>query len=576
MIQSACGLDCYDACTIVAHNGKLKGGNDSLTNGALCSVVNRCIAKASRITQPTVEGVEVTMEVALEAVAKALDKDSLLYRGSGNVGVMQEVTHLLFNKLNATIATGSLCDGAGEAGIVQGRGVNRVLTPEHIGKAEVVIVWGRNIDTTNTHLLPYLKGKKLVVIDPVQTAIAKQADVHLPIAPRSDLYLALLLCRFVIMQDMQKVSDFGDIGDFYDFTRTFRIKLLLERTDLKADDIAKVVELLGYEKVVHLVGVGVQKYSIGDAVLRAIDALAVILGHYGKEGCGVSFLGNSKLGYNNPFGIKSKTISKVNTPFGRFKSVLIQGANPAHSMPNTNRVIEELQKVENLIYFGTYHNETSQLAKIVIPALNFLEKSDVRLSYSDYTIKAINPLVQAKNGISEYTFTQILTQKLGLGDIDDERSCIDSWLNQATHGVSLEAKNMLKFETFDFIEEFEDDFEEMKNLTDIKNLKNTHNTCDYWLLTPKAKHAINSQFKRDNSVEIHCDLGFHDGEKIILTTLYGTLSGTVKINNGVRKDCVVVRANVTGVNRLTPPIVSNEGNSACFQEVKVTLAKYDE
>ncbi len=497
----------------------------------------------------------------------------MLYRGSGNVGVMQEVTHLLFNRLSATIANGSLCDGAGEAGIAQGRGVNRLLTPQHIGKAEVIVVWGRNIDTTNTHLLPYLKGKKLVVIDPIQTAIAKQADVHLQIAPRSDLYLALLLCRFVIMQDMQKVSEFDGIEDFYDFTRTFRIKLLLERTDLKADNIAKVVELLGYEKVVHLVGVGVQKYSIGDAVLRAIDALAVILGHYGKEGCGVSFLGNSKLSFNNPFAIQTQTISKVNTPFGRFKSVLIQGANPAHSMPDTNRVIKELKKVENLIYFGTYHNETSQLAKIVIPALNFLEKSDVRLSYSDYSIKAMNPIVQANHGISEYAFTRILTQKLGLGDIDDERSYIDSWLTQATHGVSPEAKNMLRFETFEFLEEIDDDFEAMKNLTDIKNLKIRHNTSDYWLLTPKAKHAINSQFERCNSVEIHSDLGFDEEETITLTTLYGTLNGIVKINNGVRKDCVVVRANVTGVNQLTPPIVSNEGNSACFQEVKVTLSK---
>ena len=87
------------------------------------------------------------------------------------MGVMQEVTNLLFKELNATIANGSLCDGAGEAGIMEGRGINRVLTPEHIDKAEVVIVWGRNIDTTNSHLLPYLEGKKLVVIDPIQTAI---------------------------------------------------------------------------------------------------------------------------------------------------------------------------------------------------------------------------------------------------------------------------------------------------------------------------------------------------------------------------------------------------------------------
>ncbi|MBN2824271.1 MAG: molybdopterin-dependent oxidoreductase, partial [Campylobacterales bacterium] len=318
MIQSACGLDCYDACSIIAQNGKLKGGNDSFTNTALCSVVNRSMHEASRITVATLNGVEVTIEEALEAVANTLDSDALFYRGSGNVGVMQEITHLLFNQLHATVANGSLCDGAGEAGIVAGRGINRVLTPSHIDKAQVIMIWGRDIDTTNKHLMPYLKGKKLVVIDPIQTALAQQADVHLQIAPRSDIYLAILLARFVMMQNMQQMCDFAEIEDYYDFTRSFRIKLLLGRIGVSADDIAKVVELLGHERVVHLVGVGVQKYSIGDAVLRAIDSLAVILGHYGKEGCGVSYLGNSKLGFNNPFALQTKTVSKVNTPFSHY------------------------------------------------------------------------------------------------------------------------------------------------------------------------------------------------------------------------------------------------------------------
>jgi len=572
MIQSACGFDCYDACSIVYEEGKrLKGGQDALTNGALCPILNRQIDHASRITTPTIDGQAVSMEEALEAVAKLLNEHALLYRGSGNMGVMQEVTNLLFAKLNATIANGSLCDGAGEAGIVEGRGVNRVLTPEHIAKAEVVMVWGRGIDTTNSHLLPFLKGKKLIVVDPIQTALAKRADIHLQISPRSDFHLALLLSRFAIMQDMQQSCDLADIDAFYDFSRGFRIKLLLERIGARADEIAKVLELLEHEKVVHLVGVGVQKYSIGDSVLRAIDALAVILGHYGKEGCGVSYLGNSKLGWDNPFGVQTKTVSKVNTPFSRYQSVLIQGANPAHSMPNSNRVTEELKKVENLIYFGTYHNETSALARIVIPALSFLEKSDLRLSYSDYTIKEMNPIREAKEGISEYDFTHYLYQKLGFDGLQEERSYLAQWLNQAKEGYSVEALNMLEFESFEFIDEIDDAFENIKNLTTMKRGAQSLDEKSYWLLTPKAKHSINSQFKRSSFIEVHASLGFNEGEVIILSSDYGTLEGIVKINNDLRSDCIAVRANVTGVNRLTPSIVSNEGNSACFQEVKVFI-----
>lgn len=573
MIQSACGLDCYDACSIVSHEGKLKGGEDSFTNGALCSVLNRYINEANEISTPLVDGKEVSIEETLEAVAKVLDSSALLYRGSGNMGVMQEITNLLFKELNATIANGSLCDGAGEAGVMEGRGVNRVLSPEHIGKAEVIIVWGRNIDTTNSHLLPYLKGKKLVVIDPIQTAIAKKADIHLQIAPRSDIYLAILLSRFVMIQDMQADCDLADAEDIYEFSRSFRIKLLIQRIGVSADDIAKVVELLSHEKVVHLVGVGVQKYSIGDAVLRAIDSLAVLLGHYGKEGCGVSYLGNSKLGLDNPFSIKTKTVSKVNTPFSNYKTVLIQGANPAHSMPNSNKVIEELKKVENLIYFGTYHNETSQMARIVIPALTFLEKADVRLSYSDYSIKAMNPVgcISMHQAISEYGFTKAMFKKLGFEGLQSEAEYINFWLNQTEDGLNPEANNMLEFDEFEFIEEIDDDFENIKNLSNMKRARKTELEDNYWLLTPKAKHSINSQFKRSDAIEIHSSLGYSDGQSITIKSEYGTLSGTVKINDNIRTDCIVIRANVTGVNQLTSPIISNEGNSACYQEVKVEI-----
>jgi hypothetical protein len=38
---------------------------------------------------------------------------------------------------------------------------------------------------------------------------------------------------------------------------------------------------------------------------------------------------------------------------------------------------------------------------------------------------------------------------------------------------------------------------------------------------------------------------------------------------------VVVTSNTFGVNTLTPSIVSEEGESACYQEVKVTIEKLE-
>ncbi len=69
---------------------------------------------------------------------------------------MQEVTNLLFKAINGTITKGSLCDGSGDAGILAGRGINRLLPPSQIEKSEVIVVWGKNVTVTSSHLMQYI------------------------------------------------------------------------------------------------------------------------------------------------------------------------------------------------------------------------------------------------------------------------------------------------------------------------------------------------------------------------------------------------------------------------------------
>jgi anaerobic selenocysteine-containing dehydrogenase len=588
MIKTACGLDCPDACAITAdpaHFPRLAGNTNT---GALCSLLNRDMFKCPRIEKPSVDGVEVTMEEALDAVAKALAESSLLWRGSGNFGVMQEVTNLLFEQIEGTLTKGSLCDGAGDAGILEGRGVNRTLPPEEIDKAEVVVVWGRNPTITNTHIMPYLEGKKIVVIDPVSTPLAKKADLHLQIKPRSDFYLALMLSRFTFMEDaedMEWMDEFApEHEDFYDFTREFRIKAILAHIGLNLNDMGELLSYMHDGRVVFLVGNGVQKYSTGHSVLWAIDSLAATLGLFGKEGCGVSYLGNSKLGFDNPFEVKCKCVSKATTAFGDFKTVLVQGGNPAESMPDSSRVIEALERVENLIYFGLYENETSKRARIVIPAKNFFEKEDVRLSYGHHAVHKMNRIMESEFGISEYDFAREMLKRLELDGLRDENYYINFWLDQCEEneeGYRSPASAIHPYsdgfgeesdDEFVFIDDFYDDFESPKHLRKYRKLSDKKiKKAEYWLLTPKAKHALNTQFKRDNRVEMHPNLGYVNNEKVIISSKYGSHEFIVRTSFDLRSDCVLITANTIGVNFLTPSIVSEEGENACYQEVKVVI-----
>ncbi len=590
-IKTACGLDCPDACGIVVTEyGDIEADREHPTsNGALCSLVNRYMLKEPRITTARIGDKEVSLEEALDATKEALDSNSkLLWRGSGNFGVMQEITNLLFEKIEGTTTKGTLCDGSGDAGVVEGREVNRILPPEQIANAEVVVVWGKNITVTASHLMPYLEGKKIVVIDPIKTAIAKIADIHLQISPRSDFFTAVLLARFALMgdfEDQEFIEEHAsDHDEYYEFTQEFRIRPILEYIGTDLEEMGKILEIIKDKKTVFLIGNGVQKYSTGDLTLQAIDSLAVILGKFGKEGCGVGFLGNSKLGFKNPFEVKTTKVQKVNTKFGDFNTVLIQGGNPVASMPNSNRVIKELKKTDTIIYFGLYENETSSMADIVIPAKNFFEKEDIRLSYAHHYVTPMREVHECNYGISEYEFTNTLLQKFGFDGLKSEEYYLNFWLEQCkkekNHYLSPSYQAIPYQdgfgedggEEFIFPDEFGDDFIKTKQFTRARRRSKKEKTIeDYWLLTPKSNKALNTQFVRDNHVKMNSSLGFKEGQEVRVYSEYGEYNFVVKIDDDMRDDTLLITANSRGVNFLTPSIISQKGDSACYQEVKVKV-----
>ncbi len=593
MIQTACPLDCWDACGITVDPSRptslVSTPTHPMDNGALCALLNKHIHETPRITTPRIDGREVSMAEALDAVADALRADtSLLWRGSGHLGVMQSVTDLLMERLGGTLTSGSLCDSAGAAGVTAGRGLNRPLPPEQIARSEVVVVWGRNLTVTQKHLIPHIEGKRLIVIDPVRTPIAKRAEIHLQIKPRTDFYLAILLARFSIMEDGEDhawLEKFGsEWEEFYEFTREFRIKALLQHMGLSLDQMGDMLRLIQTHKTVFLVGIPLQHYTQGHAITWAIDSLAAVLGLFGREGCGVSYMGNSRQGLANPFEVSVPRVPIVTTPFERFETVIVQGGNPAGSMPDSQRVEAALKRVKNLIYFGLYANETSALSRIIIPAQNFLEKEDIRLSYGHQYVTPMHKAIVAEYGISEYDFVVEIVRRLEQKPIESEAYYLSTWLDQCgmedgqrvlpdyvrlpyADGFGEEGE-----EEFVFIDEYEDEEEPMA-FRRFRKPKEVPFDGHYWLLTPKSLHALNTQFARKTEAYLSPKCGFAEGERIRLYNEQGALELTVRLSEDVRSDCVLVYGSTPGVNRLTPALLSEEGEGACYGEAKVQIER---
>ena len=578
--MTACPLDCYDACSIVYDKGELKPVKEGHTNGFLCPHLNH-YEEFERIEKPRYKGKEISMKEALkilkEIFSSSLKSDILHYRGSGNFGLMQEVTDHFFANLGAVLTDGSLCDGAGEAGIINGRGSNKNMPLSEIKKSEVVIFWGRNPHVTSSHILPLIKDKKIIVIDPVKTKIAKNADLHIQIKPHTDIYLALLLARFVFIND-SLAEDFiekyaSEFEEYYELTQGVRIKATLENIGVTLGDIGDILEMCIDKRVAIVCGVGVQKYRDGADIIRAIDAFAVSLGLFAKEGSGVAYLGNSKEAMVSPFETKAKRVSKVNTKFDEFETVFIQGANPLSQMPESLRVTNALEKVQNIIYFGLYENETSAMADLVIPAKNFLEKNDIRSSYSHNGLLMMHKQRESDIGISEYDLAAYLCQEFNI-DLKSEEEYLEHYKNfGVTHidgSVVVEGRNAQPYK-----DGFDTDDGEFLFLEEFETQQN-HDEDAYYLITPKSPTSLNSQFKRSDVVYLHPSLGYKDGEMLQIYSESGSVMLKVKNSEDLRDDTLMIFSGTPGVNNLTTSKHSYEGKNAVFQENMVKIGNSQE
>lgn len=572
---TACPLDCYDACRIVIdENGKLRGDKQHpVTRGYLCPNLNH-FKEQERLISAKLRGEDVSMERAVETLIEVLQNsksDSVLYyRGSGNVGLMQRVSEHFFASIKAVGTSGSLCDGAGEAGIIQGRGNNEILSPQMIQEAAVVVLWGRNPHTTHSHLLPFLEGKTIIVIDPIKTPIAKKADLHIQIKPHCDLHLALLLSRFAIIEglyDKEFLEEYASgYNDFYELTQSVRIKATLDTIDVSLGQIGTMLEMISGKKTAILVGVGVQKYRNGGDVVRTIDGFGAIMGLFGKGGSGVSYLGDSLRDIELPFNRITHRVSKPTVDFSKYNCVFIQGANPLAQMPNSEGVKRSFENAGFRVYFGLYENETSQAADLVIPAKTFLEKNDFRSSYGDYTFQEMAQVLESDIGISEHELTKKLCEAFGV-TFENEEYYLDFFRNQIDEheGVGYR-ENAPKIP---YAEGFENGEFEFLDEIDLEIDKDE----GFYLITPKHSKGLNSQFKRAEGVYLHPEAGFEEGEIVQLSSKSGAVDMVVKYDASLRRDCLLIYSGTLNVNVLTPALLSFEGESAVYQEHKIKVTK---
>ena len=492
-----CPLDCWDACQLKLEDNKFKG--EGFTP-YLCWKLNNYF-KFPRETHTKFNSKNIMLNDGLKKLIEILKstnpKKVLFVKGSGNMGFMQNVTKLFFEKYGATFAVGSTCDGMGERGIIASRGKSLILPTWIIKNAKNIIIWGRNPYVTNIHLLDLIKEKFTLTIDVIKTKTAKNSNKFIQVKANSDYFLALLLSKLVFEKNLLKRSDGIGFNEFKKIVDSYNIEELIQKCGVSLEDAKNILDKL-LEGAIILEGLGVAKCKECYKTTWAIDSLAYMLDMFGKKDRGVVFLGSSSFGLNNPFKINHKNkVPLFDVNLDDYDVVFIQGANPLVSF--VNRKEWEKLKEKTTIVFGKYYDETAKIAKLFIPTKDFYEKRDIRGSYfHEYIIRSSQVLNSKCQVISEYELSKYLFDEFGFSGLKSENEYIEEfsknieWINeefgvnQAVNKIPYKQDFYTKDKKFHFLSE---DFEYCEK--------------EFEIVTAKHTKALNSQFERDEKIYIN-------------------------------------------------------------------------
>jgi len=539
-----CPLDCWDVCELELKSSKFKATSFS---SYLCYKLNNYF-KFKRETNSFYKSKNIMLSDALKKLSlilKNTDPKKVLYiKGSGNLGIMQNVTKIFFEKYGAFFAVGSTCDGIGEEGIINSRGKSLILPTWIIKNAKNVLIWGRNIYTTNTHLLPLIKNKNILTID----VIKRKDSNFIQIKPNKDFYLAILLSQYVL-EDRVKRDDGVNFDEFKKIVFSYSKKDLLDKCGIKEKEAKKLYEFIK-EGAVVLLGLGVAKCKECYKTTWAIDSLFFMLDYFGKEDRGVAFLGSSNFGLNNPFDIEHKnTINLFDIDLDDFEVVFIQGANPLASFNNRN--IWEKLKQKTTIVFGKYMDESAKIATLFIPTKDFYQKKDIRGSYFYEYVFVNRKNKEVNNLISEYELTSYLMKKFNFDGLKSEDEYIDIVLSSNLEQVD---KNIYKKKIFNkppYSEGFYTKDKKFHFLNEDFNYKDK----EFEIVVAKHLTSLNSQFKRDDNIYIN-----ENSKNIMLSFVYENFpKDKIKIDNKLPKNIIY------STGRLINKIIENRGKNAYYE-----------
>ncbi len=352
-----------------------------------------------------------------------------------------------------------LCHASSVAALLEGIGSGAVSNPvSDVSKAEVIVVIGSKPTSNHPVAATFIKneikkGKKLIILDPYRSDLARHATFFLQFRPDTDVPMLNAMMHCIIEEGLQ--------NDEFIEQRTEGFAALKENVShyspekvapicgISAQTLREVARLYATSSGSMIFwGMGVSQHIHGTDNARCLIALALITGQIGRDGAGLHPLrgqnnvqGASDVGlipmmlpnYRRVDNLPAKAVLEKlweteldDKPGltvvemmhaihdGEIRGMYIEGENPAMSDPNLHHARAALAKLEHLVVQDIFFTETAGYADVILPASAFPEKTGT-FTNTDRRVQmgrqAVDPPGEAQQDL---WIIQQIAQRIGL------------------------------------------------------------------------------------------------------------------------------------------------------------------
>ncbi len=364
------------------------------------------------------------IETRLKAIIEQDGSDAIA--GISSARCTNEENYLMQKFIRAVCGTNNIdccarvCHSPTAFGMQQSFGTGAATNSiADLDETDLIMVTGAN--PTSAHPVTgakikqqAMKGKTLIVLDPVVTEIARIADFHLQLRPGTNVAVLNAMLYYIVKHQLVNKTFIDERceghDEFIDKISQLDVIEMCRIAGLQPELVeAAAIAYGSADKAMSFHGLGVTEHSQGSKTVMLIANLAMITGNIGRTGVGVNPLrgqnnvqGAADMGcqphqgagylslaepenlqyYEDRYGVQSPVTPGLKIPqmfdaakSGDLKALWIMGEDVAQTDPNTQHVVAALKNLDLLVVQEIFFSETAKLADVVLPGTSFLEKS---------------------------------------------------------------------------------------------------------------------------------------------------------------------------------------------------------